>query len=80
MRTLLIIAMAATFANAGMFSVMTGPKQTKNPKAAYTVETPGFNPRVYEFTPTTAPNYTCIALFSSSDDSSTSSMQCVRKE
>jgi len=45
------------------------------PKAAYTLDTAGYNPRVYEWT--TKDGYKCIAIFG--NDKAAVSMQCFKK-
>ena len=78
--TTLLIAAAITTTTlpAGMWSVMTAPSKTVQATAAYTIETPGYNPRVYEWT--TAQGDTCIALMTSSDKSSAPAMSCFKKK
>lgn len=48
----------------------------KEPDAAYQLETAGWNTRVYEWTPETAPHVTCIAQFA---DAGPVGMQCFPK-
>jgi len=51
--------------NAGMTwsQVMSWKNKTIKPDAQYSVETEGYNVRVYEFTPLTDPGSTCIMSF-----------------
>jgi hypothetical protein len=78
MKYILALTILALSAQAGLWSVATGPKQTKHPIKSYQLETSGFNPRVYEFN--TASGNRCIAMFSSSNESSTSSLFCFKKD
>ncbi len=51
-------------ANAVTWSqVMSWKNKTIKPEAQYSVETEGYNVRVYEFTPLTDPGSTCIMTF-----------------
>lgn len=49
----------------------------KDPDAAYKLETAGWNTRIYEWTPETAPHMTCIAQFA---DAGPVGMQCFPKD
>lgn len=51
----------------------------KKPNYAYTVDTNGFNPRVYEFTPKGNPNYICVYSFISGEKGANTAMQCFPK-
>ncbi len=58
------------------FSGIVGSTFSSVPTQKYTIQTPGINPRVYEWD--TKSGYHCIALFR--DDAKTSpSMQCFKK-
>ncbi|MGD8305879.1 MAG: hypothetical protein PVF17_04430 [Ignavibacteria bacterium] len=79
-KILFLVLFSVLTAKAGMFSTVEGlTMKEKKIDTKYTIDTNGFNPRVYEFTPVTQPKYTCIIVFSSSNDSSVPVMQCVRK-
>jgi hypothetical protein len=67
-------------ANAGMWSMVSGMtmKQIK-PQAAYTVDTAGINPRIYEFDTKVEPIRHCVVLIASSDKLAAPAMQCFKK-
>ena len=76
-------AIAALTALAGMFSTISGftMKEIK-PKAEYTLDTAGFNPRVYEFVPLNDKTKLCVVIFGHASDRSGQSaltMQCFTK-
>jgi len=78
MRYVLLIALAvAAFpANAGLFSSLAGMSlEEKKPLKAYTLDTLGINPRVYEFKPVNAPDRLCV-LVVGQGDSSRMVLQC----
>lgn len=76
-----ILAVCATSASAGMFSTVSGMNMPEiKPSNGYTIDTAGFNPRIYEFTPKFDSNKICIIAFSSSDGSSSSQMDCFDKK
>jgi hypothetical protein len=53
--------LVAGSANAGLWaSVATSDWENVKPEANYTLEVYGFDARVYEFTPKTAPHMTCV--------------------
>ena len=80
-KLLLVVALSAMVANAGMFSTVSSMgMDEKKVSSEYKIDTVGFNPRIYEFTPTGNSDYVCVALFSSSDKSSTPVMQCIPKK
>jgi hypothetical protein len=80
MKKVLLMLMLVAAANAGMFSTVSGMiMDEKKPNYAYTVDTNGFNPRVYEFTPKSNPNYVCIYTFISGDKTVNTTMQCFPK-
>ena len=55
----------STSLNAGMSwsQIASWKNKTIKPDAQYSVETEGYNVRVYEFTPLTDPGSTCIMTF-----------------
>ena len=57
--------LATTILNAGMTwsQILSWKNKTIKPDAQYSVETEGYNVRVYEFTPFTDPGSTCIMTF-----------------
>jgi len=55
-----------------------GTKEIK-PDHTYTLDTIGENPRIYEFTPRSNPNYTCIIVYTESNYKSPV-MQCIPKD
>lgn len=82
-----VIAIAATVyvglsansqpAHAGFFdSLVTSDWETKSTEK-YTIDVHGFDLRAYEWTPTTAPNTTCIVTFSQAGPVG---MQCVPRK
>jgi len=80
MKKLLIGILALTVvANAGLWSTASGlAMKEKKADAEYTIDTSGFNPRVYEFT-TADGKHKCIVVFSSSNENSSPTMQCYKK-
>ena len=66
--------------NAGMWSTVSGMtmKEVK-PSVSYTLDTAGFNPRIYEFDTRTKPIMHCVLVSSSSDKSSAPTLQCIPK-
>ena len=74
-----LMALTASI-QAGFFSSVQGMTMKEfKPTFAYTIDTNGVNPRVYEFTPQSDPTMSCVIVFSSSDESSAPTMQCFRK-
>ena len=64
-------------ANAGMFSMVEGMSMPEiKPQAAYTVDTAGINPRVYEFNTKIKPIKHCVVFIASSDKMAAPTMQC----
>ena len=78
---LMMIGIVVSSLHAGMFSMVSGMtmKQIK-PQAAYTVDTAGINPRVYEFNTKVEPIMHCVVLIASSDKFSAPAMQCTKIE
>jgi hypothetical protein len=69
----------STAANAGLISdMMTSDFEVRNPDARYKVEVYGFDLRVYEFTPVTQPNHTCVFIASGGSTNSIQ-MECFEK-
>lgn len=62
---LLLVTIFAINLNAGFTwsQVMSWKNKTVDPDAQYSIETEGYNVRVYEFTPLTDSGITCILLF-----------------
>ena len=84
-RTLLTVAalaVLATTAQAGnLFSQISGMSLDEQKTNAYTIDTIGINPRVYEFIPKSAPDHLCIAMFPNSDGkhgAAVPAMQCFK--
>jgi len=75
--SLTALCMLTFTAHAGLWSVATGPSKTIKPQAAYTVETPGFNPRVYEWTTTNGNK--CLVVMASSNENSSPAVFCFKK-
>ena len=75
----LLIALGTLITQAGMFSAVQGMgmKEIK-PKAEYTLDTNGVNPRVYEFTPQSDKSKLCILIVLTGDEPS-STLQCFDK-
>lgn len=65
MKKLIILSCFVGVLNAGMSwsQVMSWKNKTINPDAQYSIETEGYNVRVYEFTPLTDPGSLCIMTF-----------------
>jgi len=61
----------------GLFSTISGmaAKEVK-PKAFYTVDTAGYNPRIYEFSPQTVKGVVCIILYGNNNGEV--QMECVK--
>lgn len=73
----LVMAFAAATANAGAWSRLQGfAMETKKPEAEYALDVAGENVRIYEFTPKTNNNVTCVMAFGKK----TADMQCFKKE
>lgn len=81
MKKVLMMIMLVAAANAGMYSTVVGmTMEEKKPNSAYTVDTNGFNPRVYEFTPKGNPGYICVYTFISGDKgAANTALQCFPK-
>ena len=64
-KLLLGCILTTTMLNASMTwsQVVSWKNKTIKPDARYSVETEGYNVRVYEFTPLTDPGSTCIMTF-----------------
>ena len=81
MKKILLLALVALSAQAGMWSMVSGMAMKEiKPQAAYTVDTAGINPRVYEFDTKVQPIRHCIVLIASSDKLAAPTMQCYKKE
>jgi hypothetical protein len=80
MKKILTLALLTSFATAGLFSTVSGlgMKEKKTDKE-YTLDTAGMNPRVYEFTPVTAPHMQCILIVLNAVEPS-STLQCFSKK
>lgn len=80
MKKLLLLVAFSIYANAGIWSSIGGwTAETRKPDAFYAIDTVGENIRVYEFTPKSNPNYTCVIVFTESTTKSPP-MQCVEKK
>lgn len=79
--TLILGSLICVTLHAGMYSMISGMamKEVK-PQAAYTIDTAGINPRVYEFNTKVAPIRHCIVLIASSDKMAAPTMQCYKIE
>ena len=64
-KKLIIATMIITSSYAGMSwsQIMSWKDKTIKPDAQYSIETEGYNVRVYEFTPLTDPGSLCIMTF-----------------
>ncbi len=77
MRKPILILLFGVFAYAGLFSSISGLNmKERKVDAAYTIDTAGINPRVYEFTTISNPKMKCIAIFGNSDKTSAVALQC----
>jgi len=78
---LMVTGIVVSSLHASMFSMVSGMamKQIK-PDAAYTVDTAGINPRIYEFNTRVKPIMHCVVLIASSDKFSAPAMQCTKIE
>lgn len=75
---ILLGILSTSVLNAGMWSTATSLlKEEVKPTAAYTLDTSGYNPRVYEFF-TKDKRMKCVVIFSSSSKSSNPTMQCIK--
>jgi len=80
MKKIVLLVALALSANAGLYSMVTGMSMKEiKPSAAYTVDTNGINPRVYEFDTRVKPIRHCIVLIASSDKMAAPTMQCYKK-
>jgi hypothetical protein len=79
-KTLALAAVVALMATTAQADLWTWNKnrglEPKDPDAAYRVETPGLDVRVYEWTPATAPHVTCIMAWGQTHPAG---MQCFPK-
>ena len=76
-KILLVMVMLFSISHAGLYSTISGMNMDEvKPKAEYTIDTAGINPRVYEFYPKNLKNTICIVIFASSANGNTMSMQC----
>ena len=77
--TTVLFSVIAVTVNAGMFSMVEGMAMKEiKPQAAYTIDTAGVNPRVYEFNTRVKPIMHCIVLIASSDKLAAPAMQCYK--
>lgn len=80
MKKIAIFALMAVSLHAGMWSTVQGMgMKEQKPKAKYTIDTAGFNPRVYEFVPVNDPSKLCVVIFGSSEKTSSVDMECFTK-
>lgn len=80
MKVLIITLLATLGLQAGMLSTVQGfGMKDVDPKAAYTLETNGYNPRVYEFIPLNDKKTLCVVVFANSDKGSAPALQCFKK-
>ena len=66
-----------------LFSTLSGMTWDEKKTVHYTIDTAGFNPRVYEFQPTLVKNYICIVIFPNADGkhvAAVPAMQCIKKK
>jgi len=76
-KIIIAAVLLGTVANAGLYSMVAGMSMKEvKPKASYTIDTAGVNPRVYEFTTRVKPIKHCIVLIASSDKMVAPAMQC----
>ena len=79
MKKIITLALLTSFATAGLFSSVAGlSMEEKKTDIEYTLDTAGMNPRVYEFTPATAPHMQCILIVLNAVEPS-STLQCFLK-
>jgi len=57
------LVVTSSFAGMTWSQIVSWKNKTIKPDAQYSVETEGYNVRVYEFTPLTDPGSTCIMSF-----------------
>jgi len=62
---------------AALITATTFAGELINPSASYELDTWGSNSEVYEFTPKTNPNYTCVVFIL--DNLKSTSMECFPK-
>jgi hypothetical protein len=80
-KSLIALALAGTLLLTGCSDGLLSSPTTndlKAPDAYYEIDTWGANSEVYEFTPTTAPEKTCVLFLTDSVDAAT--MQCFDKQ
>ena len=79
MKYLILMLCLFSILQGGMFSTLEGlgMKEIK-PDYTYTIDTAGINPRIYEWTPKSNPNITCIVIFGNSK-AAIPAMQCFPK-
>lgn len=72
--------LVALSAQAGMWSMVSGMAMKEiKPQAAYTVDTNGINPRIYEFDTKVEPIMHCVIMVASSEGMAAPAMQCFKK-
>ena len=75
---LAILAIGTIGLQAGAWSTISGMGMDERKiETAYTIDTPGYNPRVYEFKTKTNPNVLCVVIFGNNEDDSPA-LQCVK--
>ena len=78
MNILLPLVLFTSVATAGMWSTVTSMNlKEKKADAVYTLDTAGFNPRVYEFT-TVDKKMKCVLVSASSNENSSPALQCIK--
>jgi uncharacterized protein YxeA len=70
MKKILAILVLALSLNAGLFSTMQNLNMDEIKTNAYTIDTAGYNPRIYEFTPKGDKSKLCIMAFGNSKNGS----------
>ena len=68
-----------TGADCGVITTLSGfMTEERKPDAYYSLNTAGQNVRIYEFSPKSQPNHTCVIVFTESDTKSPT-MSCFEK-
>jgi len=78
---LLLIVSISIYSYAGMFSTVSGMTMDEvKPLSSYTIDTAGFNPRVYEFIPKNDKTKLCVIVFGNADGVSIPAIQCFKRD
>ncbi len=79
--TVLVVALNTAASAGNLFSTISGMTMSEEKTNAYTIDTAGLNPRVYEFVPQSAKDHLCVIVFPNSDGkhgAAVPAMQCFK--